>query len=240
MPASAAFRDEARPRLIAMAADGRLVVPVARTFALDAAPEALALLQSGHPGASSRSCPEPCARSAHAHGMDGASRRPVQGARRAATAWGSPSSRRVRSRQSWRIGFLNSADAARALNVHPSTLRVGPRPGSSRQPTHRRQPFPMGHRRAAPPGARARRRRQPAAHVRVCRHALCARTSSSCGSAPEVPAALHEESTIAQGAQFLYSSGQPPLCGGVGSEPGKFPPAPKTAVSDGVPGSRSV
>jgi NADPH:quinone reductase len=49
-PKSAAFRDEARPRLIAMAADGRVVVPVARTFALDAAPEALALLQSGHPG----------------------------------------------------------------------------------------------------------------------------------------------------------------------------------------------
>ena len=49
-PASAAFRAQARPRLIAMAADGRLVVPVARTFALDAAPEALAVLQSGHPG----------------------------------------------------------------------------------------------------------------------------------------------------------------------------------------------
>jgi NADPH:quinone reductase len=49
-PKSAAFHDEARPRLIAMAADGRVVVPVARTFALDAAPEALALLQSGHPG----------------------------------------------------------------------------------------------------------------------------------------------------------------------------------------------
>ena len=49
-PASAAFRARwARPRLIAMAADGRLVVPVA-TFALDAAPEALAVLQSGHPG----------------------------------------------------------------------------------------------------------------------------------------------------------------------------------------------
>jgi NADPH2:quinone reductase len=31
-------------------ADGRLVVPVARTFALDAAPEALALLRGGHPG----------------------------------------------------------------------------------------------------------------------------------------------------------------------------------------------
>jgi NADPH:quinone reductase-like Zn-dependent oxidoreductase len=50
MPSSAAFRDQVRPRLIAMAADGRLVVPVARTFPLDAAPEALALLQGGHPG----------------------------------------------------------------------------------------------------------------------------------------------------------------------------------------------
>lgn len=50
MPRSAAFRDQARPRLIAMAADGRLVVPMARTFDLDAAPEALALLQGGHPG----------------------------------------------------------------------------------------------------------------------------------------------------------------------------------------------
>jgi NADPH:quinone reductase-like Zn-dependent oxidoreductase len=50
MPASAAFRDRSRAGLIAMAADGRLVVPVARTFALEAAPEALALLQSGHPG----------------------------------------------------------------------------------------------------------------------------------------------------------------------------------------------
>jgi NADPH:quinone reductase-like Zn-dependent oxidoreductase len=47
---SATFRDQARPRLIAMAAAGRLVVPVARTFPLDAAPEALAVLQSGHPG----------------------------------------------------------------------------------------------------------------------------------------------------------------------------------------------
>ena len=54
MPASAAFRDEARPRLIAMAADGRLVVPVARTFPLDAAPEALALLQGGPPGRQAR------------------------------------------------------------------------------------------------------------------------------------------------------------------------------------------
>lgn len=50
MKASAAFRDDARPRLIALAADGRLVVPVARTFPLADAVEALRLLQSGHPG----------------------------------------------------------------------------------------------------------------------------------------------------------------------------------------------
>jgi NADPH:quinone reductase-like Zn-dependent oxidoreductase len=50
MPRSAAFRAAARPRLLAMAAAGRLVVPVARTFPLAEAPEALALLQTGHPG----------------------------------------------------------------------------------------------------------------------------------------------------------------------------------------------
>jgi NADPH:quinone reductase len=49
-PSSMVFRDEVRPRLIALAADGRLVVPVARTFPLAAAPEALALLRTGHPG----------------------------------------------------------------------------------------------------------------------------------------------------------------------------------------------
>jgi NADPH:quinone reductase-like Zn-dependent oxidoreductase len=50
MPASAAFRDEVRPRLIALADEGRLVVPVARTFPLAEAPQALELLRSGHPG----------------------------------------------------------------------------------------------------------------------------------------------------------------------------------------------
>lgn len=50
MPRSAAFRAEARARLVALAADGRLVVPVARSFPLAAAPEALELLRSGHPG----------------------------------------------------------------------------------------------------------------------------------------------------------------------------------------------
>lgn len=50
MPASAAFRSAARARLVALAGSGQLVVPVARTFPLESAPEALALLQGGHPG----------------------------------------------------------------------------------------------------------------------------------------------------------------------------------------------
>lgn len=50
MPSSAAFRAQVRARLVAMASDGRLQVPVARTFPLEAAPQALALLRNGHPG----------------------------------------------------------------------------------------------------------------------------------------------------------------------------------------------
>ena len=50
MPASAFFRDEARAGLIALAAAGELVVPVARTYPLDQAREALAFLRDGHPG----------------------------------------------------------------------------------------------------------------------------------------------------------------------------------------------
>jgi len=50
MPASAAYRDQNRTRLIALAAERRLVVPVARTFPLAAAIEALELLKGGHPG----------------------------------------------------------------------------------------------------------------------------------------------------------------------------------------------
>jgi NADPH2:quinone reductase len=50
MPASAAFRDEARARLISLAGEGKLVVPVARTYPLAQAREALAFLQEGHPG----------------------------------------------------------------------------------------------------------------------------------------------------------------------------------------------
>jgi NADPH2:quinone reductase len=50
MPASAAYRDENRRRLIALAADGRLVVPVARSFQLADAIAALEILKDGHPG----------------------------------------------------------------------------------------------------------------------------------------------------------------------------------------------
>ncbi|MGN9908853.1 NADP-dependent oxidoreductase [Phytohabitans sp. LJ34] len=50
LPASAAFRDAARARVLAMAADGRLVVPIARTFPLDEARAALELVRTGHPG----------------------------------------------------------------------------------------------------------------------------------------------------------------------------------------------
>ena len=50
MPASTRFRDEVRADLIALAQNGDLVVPVARTFALDQAPEAHRLLATGHPG----------------------------------------------------------------------------------------------------------------------------------------------------------------------------------------------
>ena len=50
MPASAAYRDSVRADLVALAADGRLVVPVARTFPLSDAAEATRLLMEGHPG----------------------------------------------------------------------------------------------------------------------------------------------------------------------------------------------
>ena len=50
MPASAAFRDQARSHLIALAAEGKLIVPIARTYPLKQAREALAFLQKGHPG----------------------------------------------------------------------------------------------------------------------------------------------------------------------------------------------
>ncbi|MFB9313705.1 quinone oxidoreductase family protein [Nocardioides plantarum] len=50
MPASAAFRDGVRAHLVDLAAAGRLVVPMARTFALADAVQAATLLQQQHPG----------------------------------------------------------------------------------------------------------------------------------------------------------------------------------------------
>lgn len=47
---SRAYRDEARARIVALAADGRLEVPVAATFPLERAADALELLKTGHPG----------------------------------------------------------------------------------------------------------------------------------------------------------------------------------------------
>ena len=50
MPVSAMFRDEVRGELTALAQTGDLVVPVARTYPLDQAPEAHRFLATGHPG----------------------------------------------------------------------------------------------------------------------------------------------------------------------------------------------
>ena len=50
MPASADFRDNIRASVIALAAEGKLVIPIARTFPLDDALAALKLLSGQHPG----------------------------------------------------------------------------------------------------------------------------------------------------------------------------------------------
>ena len=50
MPASAAFRNSVRGRLVELAGQGQLVVPVARTYPLSQAREALEFLRNGHPG----------------------------------------------------------------------------------------------------------------------------------------------------------------------------------------------
>jgi NADPH:quinone reductase-like Zn-dependent oxidoreductase len=50
MPASAAYRDAVRQTLVEWAEQGLLQVPVARTFALEDAVEALRFLAEGHPG----------------------------------------------------------------------------------------------------------------------------------------------------------------------------------------------
>jgi NADPH:quinone reductase len=49
-PDSAAFRNSNRAALLAMAAHGDLIVPIARTYPLDEAATALAFLAEGHPG----------------------------------------------------------------------------------------------------------------------------------------------------------------------------------------------
>jgi NADPH2:quinone reductase len=58
VPASAAFRDNARAHLIELAAEGKLVVPVAQTFPLAQAKSALELLMSRHPGGKLALIPE--------------------------------------------------------------------------------------------------------------------------------------------------------------------------------------
>ncbi|MDR7255152.1 NADPH:quinone reductase-like Zn-dependent oxidoreductase [Nocardioides sp. BE266] len=50
MPASQAYRDSVRAHLVRLAGEGRLVVPVARTFPLADAVAATELLMGGHPG----------------------------------------------------------------------------------------------------------------------------------------------------------------------------------------------
>ncbi|GGF52360.1 putative oxidoreductase [Marmoricola endophyticus] len=50
LPASAAYRDGVRAHLIGLAGEGRLVVPVARTYPLADALDAARFLQTGHPG----------------------------------------------------------------------------------------------------------------------------------------------------------------------------------------------
>ena len=57
-PASIAFRAAARPRLIELARAGDLVVPVAGTFPLGEARQALRLLMTGHPGGKLALVPE--------------------------------------------------------------------------------------------------------------------------------------------------------------------------------------
>jgi NADPH:quinone reductase len=58
MPASAVFRDHARARLIQLAGEGKLVVPIAKTFPLDDALSAMKLLSGQHPGGKLALIPE--------------------------------------------------------------------------------------------------------------------------------------------------------------------------------------
>jgi NADPH2:quinone reductase len=58
MPASAVFRVQARARLIQLAAEGKLIVPIAATFPLDDAVEAMRVLSGEHPGGKLALVPE--------------------------------------------------------------------------------------------------------------------------------------------------------------------------------------
>ncbi|MDH6235487.1 NADP-dependent oxidoreductase [Cryobacterium sp. CG_9.6] len=58
IPASTAFRNEARARILELADAGDLVVPMARTFPLSAARDALEFLSSQHPGGKLALIPE--------------------------------------------------------------------------------------------------------------------------------------------------------------------------------------
>ena len=49
-PDSLAYRNAARHRVVALAGEGSLTVPMARSLPLSAAPEAFAVLRGGHPG----------------------------------------------------------------------------------------------------------------------------------------------------------------------------------------------
>jgi NADPH:quinone reductase-like Zn-dependent oxidoreductase len=58
LPASAAYRDAVRAELIALAGAGTLVVPMARTYPLAEAIDALTVLTAGHPGGKIALIPE--------------------------------------------------------------------------------------------------------------------------------------------------------------------------------------
>lgn len=49
-PDSTAFRDSNRPNLLRLASEGKLIVPVSRTYPLEEAAAALSFLAEGHPG----------------------------------------------------------------------------------------------------------------------------------------------------------------------------------------------
>jgi NADPH2:quinone reductase len=59
LPDSAAYRPEARTHLLRLAAQGRLEVPMARTYPLERALDAMELLRGGHAGGKVALIPTP-------------------------------------------------------------------------------------------------------------------------------------------------------------------------------------